>query len=242
MESTLNEETNLNKNGHLIPSWLIQFISNPYFQLCPIHDTSAKGECNMFCLICKGEAQCSYCMKLNHQNHPFLQVRKSSYHEVVRLNDINKYIDGSNIHIYHINKDNVIYLNERHNSKLAKGSAPGCQICHRNMLVPFKFCSIGCKLKGINQGFKEVTFELPNAMGNIEPGNQFISEWIQLPLLPPLPTPPPTPPTTPNGNKEPEPSDKTSGSNTPPPLPIIARPHSGRIHKRKGIPRRAPFF
>ncbi|PIA31222.1 hypothetical protein AQUCO_05100021v1 [Aquilegia coerulea] len=228
-----NEETNLNKNEALIPSWLIPFISNQYFEPCPLHAASAKGGRNMFCLICKGQAQCSYCMKLYHENHPFLQVRKCSYHEAVRLTDINKYIDGSNIHIYHIKKDNVIFLNERSSCKLAKGSAPGCKICHRNMLVPFKFCSIGCKIKGIKQGFEEVTFELPNVMSNIEPGNQFVSEWIPLPH---------SPQTIPNGDKESEPGDKASGSNPRPPSPDISRPLRGRIHKRKGIPRRAPFF
>ncbi|CAF1928977.1 hypothetical protein Bca4012_072201 [Brassica carinata] len=73
------------------------------------------------------------------------QVRRYVYHDVVRLNDLEKLIDCSYIQPYTINGAKVIFINQRPQSRV-KVSSNVCFTCDRILREPFNFCSLSCKV------------------------------------------------------------------------------------------------
>ncbi|XWS59585.1 hypothetical protein CRYUN_Cryun08bG0134700 [Craigia yunnanensis] len=130
----------------LVPPWLESLLSTAFFTVCRTHGDAARGECNMYCLDCKGDPFCFYCRSSKHKDHQVIQIRRSSYHDVVRVSEIQKVLDISGVQTYVINSARVLFLNERPQPKSGKGVAQICESCGRSLLDPLRFCSLGCKV------------------------------------------------------------------------------------------------
>ncbi|KAK9152183.1 hypothetical protein Syun_010492 [Stephania yunnanensis] len=75
-----------------------------------------------------------------------VKVRRYVYHDVVRLDDLEKLIDCSYVQPYTINSAKVVFLKQRPQSRPCKGSANICLKCDRILQDPFHFCSLSCKV------------------------------------------------------------------------------------------------
>ncbi|KAK9168500.1 hypothetical protein Syun_000640 [Stephania yunnanensis] len=139
------------ESSMLVPCWLEPLLSTGFFSACRTHGDSARSECNLYCLDCKCDAFCFYCRSSRHKDHRVIQIRRSSYHDVVRVAEIQKVLDIGGVQTYVINSARVLFLNERPQPRTGKGVSHICEICGRSLLDPFRFCSLGCKLVGIKR-------------------------------------------------------------------------------------------
>ncbi|XP_042471528.1 protein RGF1 INDUCIBLE TRANSCRIPTION FACTOR 1-like [Zingiber officinale] len=227
----------------LVPPWLETLLSTNFFSACALHTEAPRSECNMFCLDCGGAASsfCFYCRSDSHSGHRVIQIRRSSYHDVVRVAEIQKILDISGVQTYVINSARVLFLNERPQPRgggrvagaSSSSSSPHiCEICARSLLDLFRFCSLGCKLVGIKRN-GDATFlltpgddEAAEGGGGAGGGESSTTaaaderkagrrgRWV-------------------GGSREGAGHD-IRGPEPPPPPPAASR-------RRKGIPHRAPF-
>ncbi|KAA0043950.1 uncharacterized protein E6C27_scaffold236G002930 [Cucumis melo var. makuwa] len=95
------------------PPWLEPLLTTPFFSICHTHGDAARSERNMYCLDCHSDAFCFYCRSSHHNDHQVIQIRRSSYHDVVRVAEIEDALDISGVQTYVINSARVMFLNER---------------------------------------------------------------------------------------------------------------------------------
>eukprot|EP01018_Ginkgo_biloba_P029283 Gb_13705 [translate_table: standard] len=130
--------------GHHKPAWMEALLSEKFFVACVTHEAARKNEKNIFCLDCC-KSICPHCLPA-HPTHRLLQVRRYVYHDVIRLDDLEKLIDCSYVQSYTINSAKVVFLNQRPQSRPFKGSGNICGTCERILQEPYHYCSLACKV------------------------------------------------------------------------------------------------
>ncbi|XP_010461104.1 PREDICTED: uncharacterized protein LOC104757637 [Camelina sativa] len=201
------------ENNKTWPPWLKPLLREKFFVQCKLHADSHKSECNMYCLDCTNGPLCSLCLS-SHKDHHAIQIRRSSYHDVIRVSEIQKFLDITGVQTYVINSAKVVFLNERPQPRPGKGVINTCEVCYRSLVDSFRFCSLGCKISGISKRKRK------DWSNNLSDSDDSYS-------------------TTSIGRLKKN-DDIMNNSFTPstPPLSAVSR----RIAKRrKGIPHRAPF-
>uniref|UniRef100_A0A0E0JJK1 B box-type domain-containing protein n=1 Tax=Oryza punctata TaxID=4537 RepID=A0A0E0JJK1_ORYPU len=234
--------------GQLVPPWLELLLSTQFFNTCTSHHNSPRNECNLFCIDCQAPeaAFCYYCRSCHHSSHRVIQIRRSSYHDVVKVSELEDILDISNVQTYVINSARVVFLNERPQLRgcgiLAIKSSPSssssynCETCSRVLLDAFRFCSLGCNLIGIkrdeetvvaNNGIahngKDIEIDGRNVIANTGDNGKGIEICGNNGTI------------ANTGSEDEICSDASKKKEIPSSTRVVR-------HRRKGIPHRAPFF
>ncbi|XP_043715265.1 protein RGF1 INDUCIBLE TRANSCRIPTION FACTOR 1-like [Telopea speciosissima] len=194
------------------PPWLRPLLETNFFVQCKSHADSHKSECNMYCLDCMNGSLCSVCLAY-HKDHRAIQIRRSSYHDVIRVNEIQKVLDISGVQTYIINSARVVFLNERPQPRPGKGVTNTCEVCERSLLDSFRFCSLGCKIVGSSKNFRKKKRHQGLALDEEESYSSSSSLGIEKKKV------------------------QSFTPSTPPPTAVNYR----TAKRRKGIPHRAPM-
>ncbi|GFY99694.1 PLATZ transcription factor family protein [Actinidia rufa] len=137
------------------PAWLKALYTQKFFSPCPIHQNLKKNEKNICCLDCCTSI-CPHCVP-SHRFHRLLQVRRYVYHDVVRLEDLEKLIDCSNVQAYTINSAKVVFIKKRPQNRQFKGCGNYCTSCDRSLQEPHIHCSLGCKVDFVLKHFHDLS-------------------------------------------------------------------------------------
>ncbi|KAG0495791.1 hypothetical protein HPP92_000482 [Vanilla planifolia] len=137
------------------PSWLEALDTQKFFVGCSLHENTRKNEKNICCLDCCTSI-CPHCVAA-HRSHRLVQVRRYVYHDVVRLEDLEKLIDCSSVQSYTINSSKVVFIKKRPQSRQFKGAGNICTSCDRSLQEPYLHCSLGCKVDYVLRQKKDLS-------------------------------------------------------------------------------------
>ncbi|RHN75380.1 putative transcription repressor PLATZ family [Medicago truncatula] len=135
--------------------WLVNLLAiTSFFATCEAHPNKSRNERNKFCLDCNENPLCESCIESRHKDHLVIQIRRSSYNEVVKTTEIYKHVDLLGIQTYVINSSSVVYLNKRAHAqskrfdleKIGHSRDSFCKRCDIYLMDSTYFCSLACKV------------------------------------------------------------------------------------------------
>ncbi|KAF8370107.1 hypothetical protein HHK36_031858 [Tetracentron sinense] len=205
------------------PEWLETLLQSKFFGPCYDHHDLRKNEMNVFCIDCN-RCVCQHCLSSTaHYLHKLLQIRRYVYQDVVRLQDVQKHLDCSKVQPYTINGAKVVFLNPRPHARPPKSnSGASCVVCERSLSEPNRYCSIDCKVSVVLEKLKNrsqfISFPIPE-FGDLSAKENRNPE---------------------QNLKEDESSETDMSVGNGLRLNSALKPKK-QLHKRKGIPSRAPL-
>ncbi|PIA42538.1 hypothetical protein AQUCO_02000173v1 [Aquilegia coerulea] len=128
--------------------WLKPMIKANYYIPCEVHADMSKSECNMFCVDCMGNPFCSHCL-VHHKDHHIVKIRRYEEHNIINVNEVQKYMDISGVQTCSINCEKSVYLNDTPLRKFKSGTKT-CKNCSQRVHYRFRFCSLRCKIERRN--------------------------------------------------------------------------------------------
>ncbi|CAA7401374.1 unnamed protein product [Spirodela intermedia] len=207
------------------PRWLSLLLRSTFFGLCQHHGELKKSEVNTYCLDC-GKSMCLHCWS------SLSSIRRYVYQDVIRVSDLQKYVDCSKVQSFIVNGAKVVLLNPKRQTKSATPASNGlspCGICRRMIPEPNRYCSIACKAAAM-EGENDSSEPKPS----MSPENSELEDSPSSPLEGGASSavvcyrPPPSSPSSLDQDRtRPAPPESSAGR---------------RLSKRKGIPERARFF
>jgi hypothetical protein len=88
-----------------------------------------------------------------------VQIRKSSGHNVVKVDDVQHLLSMSLVQTYLYNGGYVVFLNRRPMLGQGKHGASHCEECERGLQdEACRFCSIGCKVRHLSRSIHAARF------------------------------------------------------------------------------------
>lgn len=133
--------------------WLYDLVTCPFlFKPCPRCSATNSGRevlMTYFDTDNPTHGYCTYCPQRHSRPH-LLQIRRSTYHEVVKASDVSRLTDVSGIQHYVINGSKVLFLRPRPQPRPPKGvMAPArCAVDGRQLMDAHSgYCSLRCKLE-----------------------------------------------------------------------------------------------
>ncbi|XP_038893018.1 uncharacterized protein LOC120081909 [Benincasa hispida] len=204
-------------------NWLSTLLNTKFYTSCDLHPNLRGNKKSGFCIDCS----VSFCKNCTvHDLHRQVQIWKYVYHEVVRVQDMEKQFCCSEIHPYKVNGKVAVHLNARSQSIDTKSpktkSGSPCEDCGRHIHDPHRFCSIACKVS-VNSKLKDQSIGTVVSPSQ-NSGNLSLKDKIS--------------PETNASELESTISIAESTEGTKTSSPSSSQP---RKRRRKGIPHRAPF-
>ncbi|KAI3889959.1 hypothetical protein MKX03_007396 [Papaver bracteatum] len=209
--------------------WMKEFLKSEFFGTCLVHKDIKKNDINRFCIDCR-KCICQHCIFSSsspHYRHRNLQVRRYVYQNVVRFDNMHKYVNCSKIQQYTLNGAKAIFLNIRVQVKPSKPSNNGayCKVCDRNLVdIQNQYCCIACKISDCG----DISHEKSSLSYPIDQFNEISEDLNQ---------------GDPNqGDLNDDSSVDTDSNSEDYLVDKNGLKPKKQIHKRKGIPIRAPLY
>lgn len=103
-DDNMNLQIALKKRRQQWPKWLNSVLGEPFFTLCEDHKDCRKNEKNIYCLDCDARIcqNCLVCLdssKYSHLQHNLLRIRRYVYQDVIRIQDLHKFMDCTKIQV-----------------------------------------------------------------------------------------------------------------------------------------------
>ncbi|XP_078433693.1 protein RGF1 INDUCIBLE TRANSCRIPTION FACTOR 1-like [Wolffia australiana] len=160
--------------------WLGHLLAQRFFGLCERHKPVKKSELNIYCIDCN-LSLCFHCLssssattRRSHTRHRLLQIRRYVYQDVIKLDDMHKYVDCSNIQVVLLNP-------KRQTSPASPGSSSGLNCkCRRPVAAPYRYCSLSCKVLNIEASDEGKGEELDSTdMEDVSPGESSYGVFVK---------------------------------------------------------------
>lgn len=153
-------------------TWLRRLCSCTFFGTCEEHLTQRRNECTFFCLDCNDtEGLCNFCLPA-HRNCRLLQLRRYVYRDVVKLGDIQKFMDASGVQTYVVNHAKAIFISAKDRQPTGcyfrTDSTSTCRACGRGLREGSLYCSLNCKVANYSNQLEQLLIPMSSGGSSVE--------------------------------------------------------------------------